>query len=104
MTAPDITAAIRRIWEQNRGITAERVQCLVEALAALEDGGCSKELRDRAEQNAHKIAGSAGSFGYQEISELARQLELLFAATDAPLTADRVREQIRELRTRIEQT
>lgn len=49
--------------------------------------GAFKEVSDlehcfAAQLQAHKLAGAAGSFGFQEISEVARQLEGLFIQPD----------------------
>jgi len=88
---------IRAIWKENRGLTDERVQTLVEAAQVLRAGSLTPELRTKAESEAHKIAGSAGSFGFDEISRVARELELLFADSDSELSAELVSARVRQL-------
>jgi HPt (histidine-containing phosphotransfer) domain-containing protein len=42
-------------------------------------------LRLRAEQEAHKLAGSLGTFGFAQCTPLARAIEMHFQP-DAPMT------------------
>ena len=49
------------------------------AVAALVEGLLEEAQRERAAFQAHKIAGSAGTFGLPVASERARDLELLFS-------------------------
>ncbi|MCU1310585.1 MAG: Two component response regulator receiver modulated diguanylate cyclase [Candidatus Angelobacter sp.] len=70
-------ADIAALWEKFRPVNMARLQVLEDAAAALLKGNLSSELRIQAEREAHKLAGSSGSFGYMEVSRIARQLELL---------------------------
>ncbi|HEY9506147.1 MAG TPA: Hpt domain-containing protein, partial [Gemmatimonadales bacterium] len=45
----------------------------------------------------HRLAGSGGSYGFPEISEIARSAEHLAAASPAPAGADRLDEAMRRL-------
>ena len=49
------------------------------AVEALVEGALQEAQRERAAFQAHKIAGSAGTFGLPVASERARELERLFA-------------------------
>jgi diguanylate cyclase (GGDEF)-like protein len=72
-------ASIESIWERFGGELRSRVQTLEEALAALVESRLDEELRRQAERDAHRLAGSAGTFGRRRASVLARSLEELFS-------------------------
>jgi DNA-binding response OmpR family regulator len=52
-------------------------------LSALLEGDLDDDLRRKAEQEAHKLAGSVGSFGFKEASRLALEIERSFRAGSA---------------------
>ena len=72
-------AAVEGIWKKYRGATLSRVATLEGAVVALLNDSLSVEQRRLAERDAHKLAGSVGTFGFARGSELARQMELLLA-------------------------
>ena len=80
-TRPDPDAALAArmagLWERFRGTMLERVVTLEEATVGLMEGTLSPELRAAAAGDAHKLAGSLGTFGFMEATERARALELL---------------------------
>ncbi|MCU1287299.1 MAG: Two component response regulator receiver modulated diguanylate cyclase [Acidobacteriales bacterium] len=76
-------ADIAALWEKFRPVNMARLQVLEDAAAALLKGNLNPDLRAQAESEAHKLAGSAGSFGYMEASRIARQLELLLQGDNA---------------------
>lgn len=51
-----------------------RVDVLEEASRALSEGTLTEPERERACAEAHKLAGSVGTFGFVEASELAQQV------------------------------
>jgi diguanylate cyclase (GGDEF)-like protein len=71
-------AAIAKLWEKFRPTIMARVDVCEEAALALVEGCLGEELRKKAAGEAHKLAGSVGSFGYAEGTRLARGLEHLF--------------------------
>jgi len=77
-------AAIRAIWEQHRTGVLERLDVLDRAVTALMTGSLDEELRAEAEREAHKVAGSVGTFGFARASERARELELALAGPASP--------------------
>jgi HPt (histidine-containing phosphotransfer) domain-containing protein len=82
----------------------ERLGVLAQATAALEEQRLSASLRLKAEQEAHKLAGSLGTFGYAQGTALARAIEMHFRS-DAPLTAADaadLREKVNSLRIELE--
>jgi diguanylate cyclase (GGDEF)-like protein len=74
-----MAAAMAGVWERFRGANLARVDALEAAARAMADGSLMEEARRAAEREAHKLAGSVGTFGFAEGSALARRLEHLFA-------------------------
>jgi DNA-binding response OmpR family regulator len=85
-SADALAAGVAAIWERFRGTVGARVSVLEDAAVALLSGSLDDDLRRRAEREAHRLAGSVGTFGFADASRLARSLELLLTGT-APLTA-----------------
>jgi DNA-binding response OmpR family regulator len=68
-------AGVNRVLERYKDTFAERVVLLEQAEQALRTGNLSKSLQQNASNEAHKLAGTLGSFGYATGSKLARSLE-----------------------------
>lgn len=91
---PTIVSAIGKVWERfkDRRI-ADRVTAIEQAIQAMQSGELLPELHATAKQEAHKLAGSLGTFGLTEGSVIARQVEELLqsptldASQSANLTA-----------------
>ncbi|MFL5385731.1 MAG: response regulator [Longimicrobiaceae bacterium] len=75
--AEDLDGAVRQAWERFRGTILQRVDAVEEAAVALLDGGLDEERRRHAEREAHKLAGSVGTFGFAQASRLAREVEIV---------------------------
>jgi diguanylate cyclase (GGDEF)-like protein len=76
--------AVRQAWERFRGAVMERVDAVEAAAVALLEGRLDDAERRHAEREAHKLAGSVGTFGFAHASRIARDIELLLQGT-APL-------------------
>jgi DNA-binding response OmpR family regulator len=63
------------VLERFRGSFAQQVTVLEQAKIALVEGNLSEGLRQSAGQEAHKLAGGLGTFGYPQGSNLAREIE-----------------------------
>src|SRR5205085_10763484 len=72
-----IRPELATIWAQFKPRTLDRLTTLDEAARALRAGSLGDELRQRAQHEAHTLAGSIGSVGFFEGSRLARQAERL---------------------------
>lgn len=81
---PEVAAELQALWGRFQGQMLARVETLDEALAALVEARLDNELRRRAERDAHRLAGSAGTFGRHRASVLAAELEELFEGS-API-------------------
>jgi diguanylate cyclase (GGDEF)-like protein len=77
-TEQRVMAKVAQIWQSNRFHSIGHVTMLEQAVSSLSTGSFSEELAQIAAQAAHKLAGSLGMFGFQDGSQMARQLEALF--------------------------
>lgn len=77
------------LWEQFRDLIMERLAAVEAAAAALERGTLEEEgdVRQRAELEAHRLAGSLGSVGFPEGSRIAMEIETLLRAGPETLQA-----------------
>ena len=80
-SGPAATAriAMEGIGAQARRSNQARVSQLTAALHRSSAGELSPLECQRSMEVAHQLVGSAGTFGYQRVSELGRQLESFFA-------------------------
>lgn len=67
-------------WQRFQARFSSRVTVLEQAAASLLQGKLDSELWQKAEQAAHKLAGSLGMFGLAEGSRLAQQIEQMLQA------------------------
>ncbi|NKB17822.1 MAG: response regulator [Pseudanabaena sp. CRU_2_10] len=91
-----VMAKVAQIWQSTKFHSIGHVTMLEHTTSLLSAGDLSDELARMAAQAAHKLVGSLGMFGFQDGSQLARQIEALFQTT-TPL----VQEQISQLKTLI---
>jgi two-component system, OmpR family, response regulator len=69
-------STVADIWERTKGASLERIATLSDSMQLLATGTLDEESFLRAIQSAHKLAGSLGTFGFDEESQQARQIEL----------------------------
>jgi HPt (histidine-containing phosphotransfer) domain-containing protein len=95
---------VAALWERFRGAILDRVGVLERPVSALEHGPLNPKLRAAAVSEAHKLTGSAGTFGFAEGSRLARLLEEAFQADPPVGSADapRLTAWVNSLRTELE--
>lgn len=72
--------ALAGVWNQFKERISEQVAVLEQAAAALLEKTLGAELWQQAQQEAHTLAGSLGTFGFSEGSRLAREIEHIFQA------------------------
>jgi HPt (histidine-containing phosphotransfer) domain-containing protein len=75
---------VAQLWERFKEATFTRLGVLEQAVAAGVAGTLREEVRQQAERDAHKLAGSVGMFGFAEGSRLASTIEQMLEA-GAPL-------------------
>jgi HPt (histidine-containing phosphotransfer) domain-containing protein len=78
-----MAAVLAQMWQKNRPIVEERLATLDQASAAAAAGGLNGELRKEAAQAAHKLAGALGMYGYDEGTQIAREIDALLSS-DVP--------------------
>jgi len=89
-----MAAAVAALWEEARPRALARVDAIEDAVAALMAGALGEEACDAARREAHKLAGSLGTFGIPDGSTIARELERRLEGSpqqaDAPALAEHV--------------
>lgn len=86
-----LTSAVAAVWLKYRDQVLARVDVLESAALGLLEGGLDRDGRRAAEREAHKLAGSVGTFGFAEGSRLAREAETLLAGPTPPGQAEALR-------------
>jgi HPt (histidine-containing phosphotransfer) domain-containing protein len=76
--------AIRAVWVANRDVYMGRVDVLVAAATAATNGTLTPDARLEAAEEAHKVAGAVGTFGFAEASAIAKRLEAALRADGEP--------------------
>jgi diguanylate cyclase (GGDEF)-like protein len=77
---PTLDQLTTEIWQRTKGVSLERVALLEQIGRSIDTDTFDETLRQRAIQTAHKLVGSLGTFGFDEGSRLARQVELLLSS------------------------
>ncbi|HLH23198.1 MAG TPA: Hpt domain-containing protein [Chloroflexota bacterium] len=100
-----MTAAITAMWQRFRAPTLERVAVVEQATTALLQEELDAGLRERAFHEAHRLAGSVGTFGFADGSRLAHEVEQLLRPPRALGTAEALRlaDLVSQLRYALEQ-
>jgi diguanylate cyclase (GGDEF)-like protein len=78
-----VPTALAEIWERHHDGVLEQIGTIERAVVALMRDDLGEEARMQAAREAHKLAGSLGTFGLATASERSRELELLLGAPDA---------------------
>lgn len=70
-----LQAGMARLWDRNRSTIMSRIGVIQQAAVDLLDGELDEDGRRRAQGEAHKLAGTLGTYGFSQGSYLARELE-----------------------------
>lgn len=89
--AGGLPGAVAAVWLKYRDQVLARVDVLEAAALGLLEGRLDRDARRAAEREAHKLAGSVGTFGFAEGSRLAREAETLLAGPTPPGQAEALR-------------
>jgi HPt (histidine-containing phosphotransfer) domain-containing protein len=92
-----LRAGMRAIWIGSLPRTRAQLDVLEQAAQAVCDGTLDDTMRRNAEREAHRLAGSTGSFGFKDASPIAREIESMFAA-DGELDGTRALQAVAALR------
>ncbi len=74
-----LSEGMEALWQRFQAPTLQRVDTLEEAGRAIACASLDEESRRNAEREAHKLAGSVGTFGFSAGSDLARTIEQILA-------------------------
>lgn len=96
--AGQLNAAIADLWRDAQPRALARVTVLERAVAALRSGDLPPELADEARREAHKLAGSLGTFGMPAGTDHARAVELRLEAGVARHDAAELGDHVARLR------
>ena len=84
-TSPEATrktaALLESVWQRNLPTLKTRLDVLAFAASQVP---LTPEIRREAAATVHKIAGSVGMFGYEDATDIARRLEVLFDPDQTP--------------------
>ncbi|TVU53282.1 MAG: response regulator [Arthrospira sp. PLM2.Bin9] len=87
-----VEETVNEIWAKIRDKTIAKVESIQDiAKANLPNLNADNERRKDAYVEAHKLAGSLGTFGYSRGSKIARKIEFLLGLEE-PLTTDKQRQ------------
>ncbi|HEY9644736.1 MAG TPA: response regulator [Chroococcidiopsis sp.] len=85
------------LWDQFKPPILERMGSLDRAIAALQTGHLSEDLRQQAINDAHKLSGSLGMFGFPNGSRLGHEIEDVFQKVSSSSGLDHLQTLIRAL-------
>lgn len=71
----EVEVAVSQAWDRFKKPIQERLISLEQVANALSTNTLTEELRQKAEQDAHKLVGSLGMFGFAQGSQLAEEIE-----------------------------
>ncbi len=97
-----ISLAMDRLWIRFRPEIMQRIAVIESAVDAVDGNHCTGELRLEAYMAAHKLAGSLGTFGLPQGTEIARLLEQAFAPEQDSASAAALPVLIKQLRFLVE--
>ncbi|MBF2072678.1 MAG: response regulator [Synechococcales cyanobacterium C42_A2020_086] len=105
LQAPQPGVEANQIWRQAKESLQRRAAVVEQATSLLLQEQLNEELRQQAEQEAHRLAGSLGMFGSEEGSRLAQDIEPLLAGGRSLNSNQRQRlsQLVRELRQTLQQ-
>ena|SRR5689334_12193461 len=76
-SADQVNKKLDALWLKYLPTIRARLDSIEDALNGWERGDLDDQVRERAARDAHKLAGSLGTFGVLNASEAAQQLERL---------------------------
>ena len=80
MAAPDeLNQRLQALWQKFYPEMVSRLETIAKAITALNKGALPETVRLQAAHAAHKLAGSLGTFGLQDGSTAAQEIERLLS-------------------------
>ncbi len=94
---------IAAVWQHFQGQVSQQVSVIEAAIEALSQGSVDTDLLAAAQQEAHSLAGSLGTFGVPEGSRLAAHIEMALRKNAIDAKPD-LQQWVRRLRQEISQS
>jgi HPt (histidine-containing phosphotransfer) domain-containing protein len=79
----ELDVRLARVWAEHHGEIDARLETIDAAVAGLATGGLDDDARHTAARAAHRLAGTAGTFGFGLASEHAGALDRALRAPPA---------------------
>jgi chemotaxis protein histidine kinase CheA len=73
--SPSLVEGLAEVWQRTRPLLMERVEAIERAVAELSGTPMKRSRVEVGCAEAHKLAGTLGTFGLDRGTELARELE-----------------------------
>jgi HPt (histidine-containing phosphotransfer) domain-containing protein len=90
---------LRAVWERSLPVIRERLDQLDDTAARALSNTLTPDDLDLARSNAHKLAGSLGTFGYAQGSGISRSIEALL---ETAVDGIRLQSYVSQLRSTLE--
>lgn len=98
--ATDLGSALQALWLRARPVIDEQLTEIEDVALAMLESRAEEPAVRAAERDAHKIAGSAGTFGYHRATDIAREIErILGTEVPSPAVGQNVAGLVEALRT-----
>ncbi len=85
----EMRAFVAKVWDKAKPNLLQQVATLIEAAQMSIAGDLPEEMQQRARQQAHKLAGSLGTYGLGAGSELAKLIETILELESASVSAQK---------------
>jgi HPt (histidine-containing phosphotransfer) domain-containing protein len=82
-SAEQLEQKMQELWRRYRSASLARLEVVERAVEALNKGVLTDQLRIQAAHEAHKLAGSLGTFGMRTGSTAALEIESFFSSYDS---------------------
>ncbi len=83
----EIKKVLLRVWEKRKPLTLERISTIEKACLALQAGTLTAGALSQALVEAHRLAGSLGTFGFAKATEICRGLEGILKDSATPVAS-----------------
>lgn len=105
VSSAPISLDLEAIWNRNKEKYSQRLKVLERTVSALRAGTFDSTLQQEAQQEAHTLKGSLGSFGLIEAEALSREIEQMLRSNAAlnPSQIDHLSQLVKALQPLIEQ-
>lgn len=99
-----VIESVNNIWQRNKESFTCQLALFEQVVVALMSDSLSEQIQDTAKLEAHKMAGSLGSFGFNEGSRLAREIEELLETEATGEQATQLQQLVSLLQQELENT